>query len=359
LRKDFNKFTLKKLWYLLIRFYIKIGIFFYTKKIKTVGKENIPKKGAVLFTVNHPNGLIDPLMVTTNTPRITHYLVRAASFKNPIIKKVLASLNLMPIYRIRDGVKELSKNTEVFNDCYEILNKQRALMIFPEGSHDRRRTIRTISKGFTRILFGAFEKYPDLKVTIIPVGITYQNASQFSSKVAIHYGKPIIANDYYNPNELNDSVNAIKSEVANQLKELTVHIPADTNYQKTLNKLNDNNVDFTNVCSVNKSIQRNKTTKQKQHTNFAKPLYFLFVINSIIPWLIWKLASKKIDEIEFIDTFRFAIGISVFPVFYAIQTFIIYRTYNIETAIIYFAFTMVITLLYSKLATTPTESNLG
>lgn len=349
---------MKKLWYLSIRLYIKIGLFFYTKKIRTVGKENIPKKGAVLFTVNHPNGLIDPLMVTTNTPRITHYLVRAASFKNPMVKKVLASLNLMPIYRIRDGVKELSKNTEVFNDCFDILNKQKALMIFPEGSHDRRRTIRTISKGFTRILFGAFEKYPDLKVTIIPVGITYQNASQFSSKVAIHYGKPIKANDFYNPNELKDSVNAIKSEVVNQLKELTVHIAADANYQKTLNELNDNNVDFTNVNSVNKSIKTNKKPLQKQQTNFAQPFYFLFIVNSIIPWLLWKIVSKKIDEIEFVDTFRFALGISLFPLFYLIQALIIHELYNIQIAIAYFVASFVLILLYSKLSTTPTESSL-
>jgi 1-acyl-sn-glycerol-3-phosphate acyltransferase len=346
---------LKQLWYLFIRFYIKIGIFFYTKKIISVGRENIPKKGAVLFVVNHPNGLIDPLMVTTNTPRITYYLVRAASFKNPLVKKLLASLNLMPIYRIRDGVKELSKNTEVFNDCYEILNKQRALMIFPEGSHDRRRTIRTISKGFTRILFGAFEKYPDLKVTIIPVGITYQNASQFSSKVAIHYGSPILANDFYNANEISNSVNALKNQVANQLKELTVHIPADENYQKTLQQLNVSNVDFTNVESVNKSIETNKVMHQKKKVNLAKPFYFLFVINSVFPWLLWKIASKKVDEIEFVDTFRFALGISLFPLFYLIQSVIIYKMYDLQTAFVYFATSFIIVLLYSKLATTPTE----
>jgi bile acid:Na+ symporter, BASS family len=150
-KKVKSKHLLKKLWYTFVIFYIKTGLFFYTKKIKIVGKENIPKKGAVLFAVNHPNGLLDPLIVTTNTSRTTHYLVRAAIFKKPIVKKFLATLNLMPIYRIRDGVQEISKNAEVFNDCYDILNKQQALMIFPEGSHDKKRTVRILSKGFTRM----------------------------------------------------------------------------------------------------------------------------------------------------------------------------------------------------------------
>jgi 1-acyl-sn-glycerol-3-phosphate acyltransferase len=346
---------LKKIWYQLFKIYIQTGLFFYTKKISIVGKENIPKKGAVLFAVNHPNGLLDPLLVTTNTPRVTHYLVRAAIFKKPIVKKFLATLNLMPIYRIRDGVKELSKNTEIFNNCYDILNKQSALMIFPEGSHNRKRTVRVLSKGFTRILFGAIDKYPNLQINIIPVGVTYQNASQHPCKVAIHYGKPILANELYNKEELNKSINIIKELVSKQLKQLSVHIPFDDNYQKTLDKLNNNNVDFTKVEEVNQMIQSNSFTPKKATINFGILFKLLFVLNSIIPWLIWKMVSKKVDEIEFVDTFRFGIGISLFPLFYVIQTYIVYSFYGSNYALIYFISTLFIALLNSKVSTTPTE----
>ena len=76
---------MKGIWYNFIRLIIKIGLFFYTKRIKVSGKNNIPKKGAVLFAINHPNGLIDPLIATTNIKRDNHYLVRAASFKKPVV----------------------------------------------------------------------------------------------------------------------------------------------------------------------------------------------------------------------------------------------------------------------------------
>jgi len=346
---------LKKIWYAFFKLYIQTGLFFYTKKINIVGKENIPKKGAVLFAVNHPNGLLDPLIVTTNTPRITHYLVRAAIFKKPIVKKLLATLNLMPIYRIRDGVKELSKNTEVFNDCYDILNKQRALMIFPEGSHDRRRTIRPISKGFTRILFGALNKYPNLKIHIIPVGVTYQNSSQFPCKVAIHYGNPILANELYNPKEVNKSVKAVKEAVLDQLKKISVHIPFDDNYNRVLQQLNNNNIDFTHVTSTNHMIQSGNVNAHTSGFNYGKLVKVPFIINSLLPWISWKLFSKKIDEIEFIDTFRFGIGICVFPVFYLLQTAIVNHFYGPIIAGIYFFATLLIALLYCKFSTTPTE----
>jgi 1-acyl-sn-glycerol-3-phosphate acyltransferase len=344
---------LKNIWYNFIRSFIKLGLFFYTKNIKVVGKKNIPKKGAILFTVNHPNGLLDPLLVTTNATRDTHYLVRAAVFKKPLVKKFLATLNLMPIYRIRDGVKELSKNTEVFNDCFNILKNEDALMIFPEGSHDKRRTVRNLSKGFTRILFGAFDKYPELKITVIPVGITYQNIGHFPCKVAIHFGKPILANEYYNPEELNKSINSIKQKVSNQLKELSVHILADENYDSVLKELNTKNVDFTEVKAVNKVIKSGEFKTKKAIVNFVKPLYYLIVLNSLFPWVIWKILSRKIDETEFVDTFRATLGITLFPIFYVIQALILYQFYNIETASIYFIATLIIQLIYTKLSTTP------
>lgn len=77
----------QKIWFTLVWSYIKLGLFFYSKRITVLGRENIPKKGAVIFAVNHPNGLLDPLYVTTTNSRQNHFLVRAASFKNPLIKR--------------------------------------------------------------------------------------------------------------------------------------------------------------------------------------------------------------------------------------------------------------------------------
>jgi len=346
---------LKTLWYNFIRMIIKIGLFFYSKRIKVIGSENIPKKGAVLFAVNHPNGLIDPLIVTTNIFRKNHYLVRAAAFKNPILKKILSSLNLMPIYRIRDGASQLGKNKEIFENCFEIFKKGETLMIFPEGSHNIKRTIRPLSKGFTRIVFGALDKYPDLKITVIPVGITYQNASSYPTKVAVNFGTPILSEEFYNKEELNLSINSLKIEVSNQLKKLSIHIPDDENYNTNLSKLNSAQVDFTNIDKVNKMIiSGNYPEKKNSRKDFLKPFYFLILINSIFPYLIWKKASKGVDEIEFIDTFKFGMNIVTFPLFYGVQTWLISHFFNKEIAFCYLIISLLTILIYSKFSVTNT-----
>lgn len=350
---------MKAIWYNFIRLLIKIGLFFYSKRIKVSGKNNIPKKGAVLFAINHPNGLIDPLIATTNIKRDNYYLVRAASFKKPLVKKILGSLNLMPIYRMRDGASQLGKNQEIFESCFDIFKRGETLMIFPEGSHNKKRTVRLLSKGFTRIVSGALEKHPELEIQVVPVGITYQHASSFPSKVVVRYGHPIATRTIFEANAPAKAINILKAAVTTQLKELSVHIPDDENYDAVLQQLNDAQVDFTQVDQVNKMIESGIFPKPKKgKKNFLKPLLYLIQLNSILPFLIWKTVLKKIDEIEFVDTFRFSLNLVLIPIFYSVQAWILGVAFGTLVGFFYLTISALLILLYAKCAPTNTKSHI-
>ena len=342
---------IQRVWFAFVWGTIKLGLFFYSKKITVLGKQNIPKKGAILFAVNHPNGLVDPLYVTTTNKRHNHFLVRAASFKKPFIKKILESLYLLPIYRIRDGIQQLANNKEIFEKCHKILNSGETLMIFPEGSHNKKRSIRPLSKGFTRIVFGALEKNKNLEITIIPVGITYQHPSHFPAKVVVNYGQPITTRNIFETNPLAKSINIVKAEVSSQLEKLSVHIPDDQNYETILQKLTDAQVDFTAVAEVNDMIARNSFPDKKQpKKNYLKPLYFLIILNSIIPYLLWRKISKKIDEIEFIDTFRFALNLLLFSLLYLVKAIILSIYFGNIIGFLYLSISAFMVLIYSSFA---------
>ena len=324
-----------------------------SKKIIVNGKKNIPKKGAVLFMVNHPNGLIDPLIVTTNNPRTNYFLTRAASFKKPIVRWFLNSLNLIPIYRIRDGVQQLNKNKGVFEKCFNLLDNQKALIIFPEGSHDKRRTVRSLSKGFSRIVFGAIERNPKLQIQLIPVGITYQDSSCYPFKVSLNYGTPILANDFYKSNFHHSDIKKMKDVISYQLKTLSVHIPLTEDYEKWREKLNSANVDFTKVDEVNSMIQSNIIIKKNKKVNLVKFLKPIVILNSLIPWLLWKYVKNKITDFEFISTFKFGVGsLTVIP-FFLVNSYIICNLFTLQSSIIYFACSILILLIYSKFHSTP------
>lgn len=348
---------LKKIWYQSVKLFLKISLHLYAQKIIIKGRENIPKKGAVLFAVNHPNALMDPLFVTTFNPRENHFLVRADVFKKPLIRKFLSSLNLMPIFRIRDGIKQLSNNDEVFEKCFEILKKQQTLIIFPQGGHSRMRTIQPLSKGFTRIVFGALERFPELEISVIPVGITYQNSSVYPSKVCVQFGELIDAKAIYDSTIPAKAIVLLKEKVSTQLQKLTVHIPNDEHYTTTLTKLNNANVDFTNVDLVNKMIAENTIPEAKRKPiDYLKPLYYLILLNSIFPYLIWKRTTKIIKEIEFVDTLKFSINVLSCLFFYSFQALIIGILLNFKTGLFYFLMSIFMIFFYTKTAPTNTEN---
>ncbi|WP_456424181.1 lysophospholipid acyltransferase family protein [Lutibacter sp.] len=343
---------MKHLWYHIIRFYVKIGLFFLHKKIIISGEENIPKKGAVLFVGNHQNALIDAILIPTTTQRNIHFLTRASAFKNKIADKTLRSLNMIPVYRIRDGINTVEKNTLIFKQCFEILKNEGAIEIFAEGNHHLERRIFPLKKGFARIILGTLQKYPGVKIQIVPVGINYDSHLNFPSSVSIYYGKPILANTFINVENPDVRFSNIINEVSSALKKLTVHIENKENYNKIISKLNNLEVDYTKPSVVNEIIKNIDnlaiaTTKKKQ-INWFTPIHLLAKLNSVFPLLIWKYLKSTIKDPVFTNTFRFALILTIFPLFYLIQTCIVYYLFNLKYALIYLICSIVLGVISKK-----------
>ena len=348
---------MKRIWYQLVKIYIRTGLFFFHKKIVVKGKTNIPKKGAILFVSNHKNALIDPLLIATTSPRDIHFLTRASAFKIGFVKWLLSTVNMLPIYRLQDGKKTLAKNEAVFNQCFDILNKKRALLIFPESTHDIRRWLRPLSKGFTRIAFGVLDSYPNVQLQIVPVGLNYSNAEKFGESVSIYFGKPVLANDYYDKNDFNGSAQKLKYDISIKMKALTTQIDIE-NYDQIITKLG--NVDFLKPEVVNakiKNLRANDSLQIKssqKNSTFNSPSIFWNVLknivrlNSIFPLLIYKAIEPKIQEVEFVSTTKFSVGITAFPLFYVIQTLVINYFFGGTIAILYLGLSILLVMILAK-----------
>lgn len=328
---------MKKLWYLFIKFYINTALHFYFGKIIVKHEGNIPEKGPVLMVSNHKNAFIDPILIATNTKRELYFLARASAFKIPIVKRILASVNMMPIYRMLDGKKTLSKNEAIFNNCFKILYREKCLLIFPEGTHDIRRWVRPLSKGFTRIALGVLEQYPGLPLRIVPVGLNYTDASKYAENVSIYFGEPILANDYYDPSDFQQSALALKSVVGEAMKQVTAHIPIE-NYGEIMEKLQHG--DFLRPELINAHIKdlahyrpKDKKPKVSLIYRILKPIV---ILNSLIPYLVYKLIEPNIQEVEFISTTKFAVGAVGFPLFYLLQGLLLTHFFDYNIGVLYF-----------------------
>jgi 1-acyl-sn-glycerol-3-phosphate acyltransferase len=341
---------LKRIWYHIVKIYIRTGLHFFFKEIRVVGTENIPKKGALLFVSNHKNALVDPLLIATTTTRNIHFLTRASAFKLTLVKWMLSTVNMLPIYRLRDGKETLAKNTKIFNKCNTILNKKRSLLIFPEGTHDIRRWVRPLSKGFTRITFGALEQNPELDLTIIPVGLNYTKADEFASSVSIHYGKPIIVNHYYDRENINLSTQQLKAIVHEKMTEVTTHISSIENYDAVIEQLGT--IDYLDPSLVNNKLANtqisNVTVPSKSPTLLWQLLKIMVSINSIIPISIYKAIEPKIQEIEFVSTTKLAVGITAFPLFYVLQAIVVSYFFGWQVACIYLCASVLLVFVLVK-----------
>lgn len=338
---------MQKLFYSTLKMYVHFSLHLFFKKIRIVGSENIPKKDPVLFLPNHQNALIDALLIVTHNSLKTHFVARADVFKQPTIKKMLSWLYMRPIYRIRDGRAALKLNEEIFSWCIDVLSKKDALVMFPEGNHSLQRKVRPLSKGFTRIVFGALEKYPTLNLKIVPIGLNYSDHKKIGSSVSIYYGEPIDAQEYLNFDD-RQRVQKLKEKVSAELKKLTTHIPEE-NYELQLSRLKAEKIDFLDPVEANKLIAETGSTASKPKLSplkfLAKLIQVPIFINSILLIGGWHLMKGIIKDHVMTATIKFSYGIVAVPLVYALQAGILSYYTRPSYGVIYF----IISILSIKL----------
>ena len=106
------------------------------------------------------------------------------------------------------------------------------------------------------------------------------------------------------------------------------------------------NIIFENI-ETNPSI----TQVKKGKINWFAPIHFLAKLNSIFPLLIWEYIKPNIKDVVFTNTYRFALITTLFPLFYLIQTAIVYYFFNIKIAVIYLLCSILLGIISTKTMT--------
>lgn len=165
----------------LIRFIMRI----FFRRIELVGLERVPREGGVIFAVNHPNGLIDPLFLLSFVPRPISFLAKAPLFRYPLIGFLTRALESIPVYRKQDAVK--GTNSETFDRARSLLARGGSIAIFPEGTTHSDARLRELKTGAARIALGC-----GCEEVIVPTGIYYTSKKTFRSSALVAFGDPIV-----------------------------------------------------------------------------------------------------------------------------------------------------------------------
>ncbi len=290
-----------------LRLLVRICLKGYYKNIVVEGVENIPKDTPILLVANHQNALIDPLLLATHTPLKPYFLTRASVFKKPMVAKFLNYIQMLPVYRVRDGFSTIQQNNGTFDLTYEVLRKNGSVIIFAEGNHSNIRNLRPLSKGFTRMAFGLKEKYPETQPVILPMAIDYSAHMRSGGKARITIGKPIAVDMPASKSGL------LTKSVERALKGLVVEIPMET-YDEDLKRLIEHNVDLTNRAEVSLFLETGEVPNPiSTPSGFINKLMKIFHFPLYLIWL-WKKPSVK-DPV-FSSTWKFMIGYVLGPAYY-------------------------------------------
>src|SRR5215813_4167938 len=155
---------IRRLIVALLQFALRI----YFKRIEVAGLENVPLNTPVIFVLNHPNALVDPVFLLCLAPRKVSFLAKAPLFRMPVIGYLVRALDSLPVYRRQDEGEDVSRNQETFVAARELLRRGGTLAVCPEGvSHDSP-GLRPIKTGTARIALGAVSDSEPLELKIVP-----------------------------------------------------------------------------------------------------------------------------------------------------------------------------------------------
>ncbi len=349
------------LWYNFIRLgLVRTGLQFFYKKIHVVDKHKIPKGKPILLVPNHQNSFMDALLVTTTVFQTTSFLTRAKAFQSKFMNWFLRSLNLLPVYRVRDGMSEIQKNNEIFQTCVEYLTNGEAILVFAEANHDLKRRLRPFSKGFTRIAFDAEIKNDwNLDLYVQPVGVNYSDHQNSRNEVRVVFGDPIKVSDYRKEYEESErsAANSLKNQTSDNLKPLIMHVPKLDQYpliKIALDEMEPDRAKLSNNEYMNTLVQNAEKLQTPELISDAEhvlevaeknklsvralsevklpmikrillsPIYLLVWLNGIIPYQPARYIIKnKIQDKAFDVSIKFVLGLFLFPLFYLLVTCIL------------------------------------
>lgn len=304
--------------------YCQLALRFYFRKWQIRKLAPIPV-GPVIFVANHQNAFLDAVVLICSSKRNPWALARANVFKKKWARVLLTSIQMMPVYRFRDGFDTLRKNEAIMDECAKVLKRGESVLIFGEGNHNEHYNLRPLQKGFARIAQVALQQ--NTSVQVVPVGIHYEAHTSFRSRVLVSFGVPIaLSKNYFDENSVQKTETLLK-EVADKITPLILSIP-ESNYEVTWKCLQANRPYFADLVTQlqheQQLVDSFPTIQQYQKppsTGFLQKIIRLYYLinHGLARAVVHKITGKPNLDPQFIGSLKFAAGMVLVPVFSVLQ----------------------------------------
>ena len=214
------------LYAIITQFLVLCVSLFY--KIRVIGHQ-LPNEGPAILVANHPNGLLDPLVLLTQTypEKQMRFLAKEPLFRMPIVGTLLKLSKALPVYRRQDGYQG-EDNRSSFQAVEDALQNREWICLFPEGISYHAPRLQPFKTGAARMALGAESQSNfQLSVQIIPVGLHFVDKGKFRSSTVVTIGEPLVVGpdwqERYEKNE-RQAARDLTQAIEQSIKDVTVNL---------------------------------------------------------------------------------------------------------------------------------------
>ena len=213
--------------YPLLRAIARVALRWYYRDIQVEGLARIPRRGPLLLVVNHPNALVDALLVVSLVPRRVLITAKATIFQNPLGGALLRWLGVLPLRRASDearrgGPLSPARNKETFRAVYDALRRNGTVLIFPEGKSHDEPSLAPLKTGAARMALYAQEIGNVADLAIVPIGLTFERKDEPRTRVFAQVGEPLVVGGWQAPPGV-PAAEALTAEIDARLRAVTLN----------------------------------------------------------------------------------------------------------------------------------------
>jgi 1-acyl-sn-glycerol-3-phosphate acyltransferase len=287
-------------------------------RVEVRGMERVPWDQPCIVSPNHPNALLDALLVGAFVPTRLRFLSRADVFDTPFAP-VLRALGMAPVYRRRDGFGAIARNQDIFAEERRRLVDGGSLLVFSEAEHAHTYVLRPLSKGSARIALDT-QTATERDVMLVPVGLTYYHLTRPGFKVSLVVGDPIPVRDYL-PRYREDApraLHALRADLAASMRACLL-IPNETNdYSERVDRLHRKTEDLS-FSAMRRALQAPDALEPKDapRPGLERLARWISLLNVGPLWLTTAL-MRWVDDPVFALSLKFVVGMIGVPLWWGL-----------------------------------------
>jgi 1-acyl-sn-glycerol-3-phosphate acyltransferase len=203
-----------------LRWISGVALHWFYGDIRIADRQRIPDRGPLFIAVNHQNALVDSLITGWVVRRRVTMTAKATLTRNPVVALLFRMLGVVPLRRSSDETNydsnvpvSRSRNENSFREILDVLERQGTVLIFPEGKSHNEPGLEPLKSGLARLALSARDERSIRGVTILPLGLVFEDKSRPGSVVGVNVGDPIAVDEWPNSDRV-----ALTKEIARRLR---------------------------------------------------------------------------------------------------------------------------------------------